>query len=132
MWQNLTALPIPFWLLIAVLVAGAVKAFRKLDDGTGMPVLAVLVTIGAWYVGDAFYNDYAHYHVKIFSDNVLQSSWMQTAWFVLVFLVVTPEMHKWFNAPYLRQRSGVLQLFRQGVDQPVIQQQLKQLLKISI
>ena len=127
MFETLSILPLAFWAVIVLLMGGAVWAVRHMRDGTGLPMLAVLGTVTAWYVGDAFYNDYANNHAVLFDPGTLQNAWWQVAWFVLVFLVATPWIHRWLNARYLRRGSGVLQLFKHGVGQPVFQRQLTRL-----
>ncbi len=45
-----------------------------------------------------------------------------------VLLVITKPVHQWINRPYLQnRRSGVMQMFNHGIDQPVIQKQLNAL-----
>lgn len=127
MFETLSALPISFWLVIAVLVGGGFWSFQRINDGTGLPMLAVLGTAAAWYVGDAFYNDYANNHAKIFDADILQGAWFQVAWFLVVFLLATPEIHRAINGRYIQRKSGVMQLFKHGVGQPVIQKQLAML-----
>ena len=127
MFETLTILPITFWLVVVALVVGGIKSLQRIHDGTGLPMLAVLGTAMAWYVGDAFYNDYPNNHVKLFTAGTLMGAWLQVAWFLLVFLVATPELHRRINAPFVQRRSGVMQLFQHGVGQPVIQKQLNQL-----
>jgi hypothetical protein len=124
MFETLSVLPIPFWVVIAILIGGGLWSFQRINDGTGIPLLAVLGTACAWYVGDAFYNDYANNHVKLFDAATLSGAWWQVAWFLTVFLVATPLVHQWINARYLQRRSGVLQLFAKGVEFPAIQKQL--------
>jgi len=126
-FELLSILPIAFWVVIAVLIYGGVWSLRRISDGTGLPLLAVLGTAAAWYVGDAFYNDYANHHAKIFAAGTLAGAWWQVAWFLAVFLVLTPPVHQWINRPYLQRRSGVLQMFKHGMDQPEIQKQLNAL-----
>ncbi len=124
MFETLSILPVAFWAVVAVLTWGTVQGIRHLKDASGLPTLAVLGTVTAWYVGDAFYNDYADYHAKIFTADVLRDAWWQVAWFLLVFLVATPSIHRWLNARYLHRGSGVLQLFKYGVGHPAFQKQL--------
>jgi hypothetical protein len=126
-FETLSVLPLAFWAVVALLILGAVLAIRRLHDGSGLPMLAVLGTVTAWYLGDAFYNDYANNHAVLFDLGTLQNAWWQVAWFVLVFLVATPWIHRWLNARYLRRSSGVLQLFKYGVAQPAFQRQLTRL-----
>lgn len=98
-----------------------------MNDGTGIPALLVLGTTAAWYVGDAFYNDYAHYHVLLFDSSTLENAWWQIAWFLAVFLLAVPNIHRWINFRYARRRSGVMHLFEHGVRNPSIQTQLRNL-----
>src|SRR6202044_3673625 len=44
-------------------------------------------------------------------------------------LVMTPPIHQWINRQYLHRRSGVTQMFKHGVEQPLIQKQLNVLFK---
>jgi hypothetical protein len=131
MLQALFIFPFPFWVVVALLIGGGIWALRHLRDGTGIPTLAVLVTVAFWYVGDALYNDYANYHATLFASATLAKAWWQVTWFLVVFLVATPWLHRHFNAPYLRQTSGVLQLFKGGVGQPAFQKQLQKLFQGS-
>ena len=121
MSETLSILPLSFWVVVAILVGGGVWSFRRMNDGIGLPMLLVLVTTAVWYVGDVFYNAYAHRHVKLFDTVTLENAWWQVAWFLTVFLVMTPAIHQRLNRRYLQRSSGVLQLFKQGVDQPEIQ-----------
>jgi hypothetical protein len=131
MFETLSILPPGFWAVIALLIAGAVLAKGRLGDGSGLPTFVVLGTVAAWYVGDAFYNNYAENHVKLFDADTLESAWWQVAWFVAVFLAVTPWLHGWINASHLNRGSGVLRIFKQGINQPVFQRQLNLLFRGS-
>lgn len=125
MVETLSILPLSFWVVVVLLIVGGANAWRHLTDGIGLPILAVLGTTTAWYVGDAFYNDYAHHHATMFEAGILDDAWWQVASFILVFLSITPSIHRWINHRYCSQQSGVVKLFRQGIAQPTIQNQLK-------
>jgi hypothetical protein len=116
--------PFPFWVVIGILIAGSAWAIQRIKDGSGIPMLVVIVTVAVWYVGDAFYNDYAHSYALIFDPDVLQTAWWEVAWFLVVFLAAAPYVHRRFNARHLDRQSGVLQLARFGVSYPVLQRQL--------
>ena len=124
MFETLAILPLTFWLVFALLVGGGIWSLRRMQDGTGLPMLAVLGTVAAWYVGDAFYNDYPNNHAKLFDAATLFGAWLQVAWFLIVFLVTTPVLHRKINGRCPQQRSGVMQLFQHGVGDPMIQRQL--------
>ncbi|HTR40300.1 MAG TPA: hypothetical protein VMH87_01620 [Pseudomonadales bacterium] len=116
--------PISFWVVLGVLLAGGIWSVRRIKDGIGIPMLAVIGTVMVWYVGDAFYNDYAQTYATMFADDVLQHAWWQVAWFLVVFIAAVPYIHRRINARFLRQQSGVYQLARYGVNQPALQRQL--------
>jgi hypothetical protein len=128
MFETLSTLPFSFWAAIAMFLYGGVRAARCLRDGSGLPMLAVLGTVAVWYVGDVFYNDYAGEYTGEFNSGVLRSAWWQVAWFLLVFVLATPCIHRRVNARHLRRGSGILQMFKHGVGQPGFQTQLNYLL----
>ena len=112
--------PFSFWVVIALLTGGGIAAFRRIHDATSIPLLAVLGTTAAWYVGDAFYNDYANNHAKIFTPKTLSGAWWQVAWFILVILLTVRPLHERINGPLAARPSGVMQLFQHGVGFPEI------------
>jgi hypothetical protein len=127
MSETLSMLPLSFWVVIALLAGGGVWSFQRINDGTGLPMLAVLGTVTAWYVGDVFYNDYPHHHALLFDAATLENAWWQVAWFLTVFLVMAPPIHQWMNRRCLQRRSGIIQMFKQGVNQPELQKSLNTL-----
>lgn len=124
MFQTFFSLPLPFWVVAALIAANGFFAFSRLRDGVGLPMLAVLFTVTVWYVGDAFYNDYPTNHAVLFEPDTLQSAWWQVAWFLIVFMLITPVVHRQMNGRHLARRSGVLEIFNRGIGDPVIQRQL--------
>ncbi|HEU5396362.1 MAG TPA: hypothetical protein VFV81_04290 [Verrucomicrobiae bacterium] len=123
--------PISYWVVLLVLIGGACWCVQYFKEGVGIPMLAVLGTIAVWYAGDAYYNGYARY-TQMFDADVLASAWWEVAWFLVVFLVATPFVHRWFNARWARRPSGILQLVQSGVEVPVLQRQLDQLLYLCV
>ena len=115
--------PITYWFAVGLILAGAVLAVMRIKDGTGIPMLAVLGTVAVWYLGDAYYNDYAHYYQMLFRTEVLQSAWLQVCWFLIVFLLSVPPVHRWYNAKHLQYQSGAYQLAKFGIKQPGLQRQ---------
>lgn len=132
MFETFSIYPFPFWVVVGLLIGGGFWAWRRVRDASGLPMLALLGTVAFWYVGDAYYNDYANYHAKIFDEGVLRSAWWQVAWFLVVYLFAAPSVHKWMNARYIPRGSGVVQMFKYGVGQPVFQKQLQQLFRICV
>jgi hypothetical protein len=128
-FETISILPFSFWVVVALLVGGIFWSGQYLKDGAGIPMMVVIVTVAAWYVGDACYNDYANHHAKIFSPEILENAWWQVAWFLLIFIVATPYVHSWMNADHLKYRSGILQIAKHGVNYPVLQKQFDLLFK---
>jgi hypothetical protein len=126
-FESLSVFPFSFWVVLALLIGGGVVAWAHLRDGGGLPMMALLSTTAFWYVGDAYYNDYANNHAKLFEPQVLQGAWWEVAWFLVVYLMATPIVHAWINARYLRHGSGVLKMLNHGTGQAAFQEQLQQL-----
>jgi hypothetical protein len=114
MLETLEVLPGSFWAVMFLLLAGGAWALGRIRQGLGLPTLAVLGTVLAWYVSDAFYNDYANYHVTTFSADTLTSAWWQVAIFLGTFLVATPLISNTINARYLAKASQTELIFRTG------------------
>ncbi|HEX9048794.1 MAG TPA: hypothetical protein VF988_17345, partial [Verrucomicrobiae bacterium] len=79
MSETLSILPFPFWATLGLLVGGIIWAVFKIRTGLGLPMIAVLGTITAWYAGDVFYNDYRGDYVTVFADDTLRAAWWQVA-----------------------------------------------------
>ena len=132
MSETLSILPISFWVVIVLVVAGAGWAWQRRNDGTGLPTLAVLGTVTAWYVGDAFYNDYANNHAKMFDAATLTGAWWQVAWFLAAFLLLIPIVHRRINHSLAHRSSGVINILKYGVDQPLLQQQMSVMFRACV
>jgi hypothetical protein len=100
-------LPFQFWLVLLVFGAGGVWAWRERRQAWGFPVLMVLGTVGAWYIADVFYNDYAGYRIMI-GDQSLDSAWWQVLLFLIGFLAMAKPMHRMMNRRLLRGKSFVV------------------------
>jgi ABC-type multidrug transport system fused ATPase/permease subunit len=127
MFETLLVLPPGFWVAVGLLALGASWASGQIKNGLGLPVLAVLATVAAWYVGDVLYNDYRGDYAQKFSSTTLANAWWQVAWFVAVFLVLTPIMHRMVNGRYLHQGSQFLQMLKTSANRPAFQLHLNQL-----
>src|SRR5258706_14309972 len=127
MLETLSILPASFWVVVLLLLAGAAWAYGKIREGIGLPMLAVLGTVAAWYVGDAFYNDYAHNHALTFTAATLENAWWQVAWFLTVFLLLAPVLHGWMNGRDRQRSSQVFRLMQTGAGDPRFQRRLEQL-----
>ncbi|MCE0497068.1 MAG: hypothetical protein LV481_03890 [Methylacidiphilales bacterium] len=121
MIETLAVLPPSFWIALALFAYGVTWAGRHLRNGLGLPVMAVLGTVTAWYVGDALYNDYAGTYTAEFTPAVLDDAWWEVALFVTVFLALTPVTHRWINRRELKRPGQVSQMMQAGVEQPLFQ-----------
>lgn len=98
--------PLPFW-LAAGLVLGLIGFFvTKRYEGYGFPACAVLATVGAWYLGDALYNDYAGY-VKEFGPRILETAWWQVVLFLVTFAALVKPLHNSLNRKLAGRKSRV-------------------------
>ncbi len=132
MLQNLFIFPLSFWVVVLLLISGCSCALTKIREGSGIPMFAVLGTITFWYVGDALYNDYETSYTVLFASEALSQAWWQVAWFVVVFLALSPALHRHFNRVHLEGGSGVMRLFHLGVENVFLQRQLKLLFTGSV
>jgi hypothetical protein len=127
MFETLLVLPPGFWVAVGLLLFGAIWAAGQVKNGLGLPVLAVLATVGVWYIGDVLYNDYRGDYAQKFNPTVLGNAWWEVAWFVAMFLYLTPIMHRMVNGRHLHQGSQVLQMLKTSASQPAFQLHLNQL-----
>ena len=100
-----------------------------MDEVVGFPVgfyiaLAVLGTVGAWYFGDALYNDYQKYVLTI-GEQYLEAAWWQVALFIVAFAVMVPVVHRVVNRKMLGERSQFMNLMHHGgIENPEFQRRL--------
>jgi hypothetical protein len=125
-------LPYSFWIALTILLGGIFYNLGQLRQGIGLPIIAVLGTIGAWYVGDVFYNDYVFNIQSTFSPFTLAIAWWEVALFLVAFLVMAPQMHRYFNRSHLRQSSYVFRLYQFGVGRGDFQENMRKLFYCSL
>ena len=124
MFKTLSVMPVSFWVVILLLVAGFYWSAGNVRRAIGIPTCAVLVTVAVWYVGDALYNDYLNWHMLIFDSWVLAQAWWQVALFLGSFLLLTPYLHQKINHRYLRRPSQLIGFYRRGIEQAGFQRSL--------
>ena len=76
MVEATVSFPVAFYLACALLLAGAAYAWKMRAEGIGIPLGAVLGTVGILYFGDALYNDYQRYAMEI-GAQYLEAAWWQ-------------------------------------------------------
>ncbi len=97
MSETLVILPLAFWAVVLLLLIGGFIAVSHIQNAYGLPVIAVLGTVAAWYIGDVLYNDYAGNHAERFSPELLGNAWWQVALFITVFMALVPVLHRMIN-----------------------------------
>ncbi len=127
MADTLSLLPFSFWVVIALLVGGTFWARLHLRGGLGLPVFAVLGTVAAWYVGDAFYNDYRTTYAIMFTPDVRSYAWWQVALFLATFLFLVGEIHRYMNRRILSRPSQIFLMVDNGTALSPFQEGLQRL-----
>jgi hypothetical protein len=116
--------PAGFYISLAILVVAFAYAWKLRESGVGIPMLAVLGTVGVWYFGDALYNDYQKYVMEI-GGQYLEAAWWQVGLFILAFAVMVPVVHRVMNRKMLGQRSQFMDLMHHGgIENPEFQRRL--------
>lgn len=95
-------------------------------------MLAVLGTVATWYVGDAFYNDYANRYTTQFTTDVLEDAWWQVAWFIVAFLLLSPLIHVALTGKKRQRSSHMFRLLQNGVGDPQFQVSLNNLFRLAL
>lgn len=119
-------MPLSFYFTLILMGTLAWWFWKKRWRGWGIPALAVLGTVGLWYVGDVLYNDFGMYRA-LFGDRLLSNAWLQVAWFLVAFAFWVPRCHHWVNRRLQGRRSTVMDLVRhRGAERPSFQARLDQ------
>jgi hypothetical protein len=105
--------PVSCYIALAISLVATIYSFSLRNAAIGLPMLAVVVTVVAWYFGDAFYNDYNKY-VLILGAETMDEAWWQVALFMIGFCIFAPFMHRWMNKKLLGRESHFLALFHRG------------------
>jgi hypothetical protein len=119
-----TAFPVAFYIALGVFAVALAYAWNSREKGVGIPMGAVLGTVGLWYFGDAIYNDYQIYALQI-GPQYLEEAWWQVALFLFFFLILTPTIHRIVNRKVLADRSEFWELMKRGgIDNSEFQRRL--------
>ncbi len=106
-----SGLPLPFYLCIVALWAFGLQAWKARHQAWGIPMLAVLSTVGSWYVGDVLYNDYSQYVLVLGPEN-LAYAWWEVLLFILTLGYLVPVMHGRINWKFAKGGSRILGMIR--------------------
>lgn len=113
MFEESILFPLAFYIAAALLLIGFTYAWRMRTSGIGIPLGAVLGTVGLWYFGDALYNDYQEYAIEI-GAQYLEAAWWQVALFIFALLVLCPVVHRVWNRGLLGRSSEFIELMQGG------------------
>jgi hypothetical protein len=105
--------PVSLYIALAVAGVSAVYSFSLRSQAIGVPMLVVVMTVAAWYFGDAFYNDYNDY-VQRLGWEILEASWWQVALFLVAFCIFAPFLHRWVNKKLLGSEGHFLAILHAG------------------
>ena len=130
--MDIPFLPFPFYLCVLALVFFGWQAWQARDLAWGIPVLTVLATVAAWYLGDPLYNDYGEY-VRIIGSGCLDDAWGEVFLFVVAFGTLAPRLHEAMNRGVGDGRSRILAAMRSGaIDAPAFQDQITKITTLLV
>jgi len=122
--DDTTGFPVGFYIALALLGVAGAYAWKVRDTGVGIPMAAVLATVGGWYFGDVLYNDYQIYVLQI-GPQYLEEAWWQVALFILAFFVFVQILHRAINRKLLGERSQFMNLMNHGgIENPEFQKRI--------
>jgi len=107
------AFPVAFFIALAVWGVAALHSWKCRNQAIGIPMLAVLGTVLAWYFGDAVYNDYPVY-IETVGSAALDAAWWQVALFCAAFACMAPFAHKVINKKLLSKPSHLMRIVNSG------------------
>lgn len=124
MMPESVSFPLSFYLIWIVVVFFGWRAWQARQKGWGIPMLAVLGTAGAWYLGDALYNDYNQYDLT-FGEGTLLNAWWEVLLFFVSFGIMVPIVHRQMNSHLMGGESRIFQMVRdRGIESDAFQQQI--------
>lgn len=122
--DNISAMPLPFFLSVIALIALGFHGWSNRHSGWGLPMGMVLITIAFWYHGDALYNDYEEYRLRM-GDRALEAAWWQVLWFLVVFGLLARPCHQLLNRGLGRGTSRIMVYYETRLlEAPRIQRRL--------
>jgi len=122
--MDLSFFPISFLVVLILIGVGIWLCAAGLRHGWGLPAMVVLLTVGAWYVGDALYNDYAGYFME-FGNDTLENAWWQVALFLVAFLVLLKPVHNAINFRLHEHQSFAIKSYeKQLMNEEEVQHQI--------
>jgi len=112
--DSLFLLPLPYYLSVIALVVFSWGAWQARDEGWGVPMLAVLGTVAAWYLGDPLYNGYDEYLAR-FEETELTEAWWEVLIFLIALRILVPTVNRMINGNLFMGGSRIFQAIRSGL-----------------
>src|SRR5665213_1174182 len=112
--DSLHLLPLPYYLCVVALVVFSWRAWQARDEGWGVPMLAVLGTVAAWYLGDPLYNGYKEYLAR-FGETRLTEAWWEVLIFLIALRILVPPVNRKINGNLVVGESRIFQAIRSGL-----------------
>ena len=130
--MNFALYPIAFYAAVLLIGIGIAYCATGLRQGWGLPAMVVLLTVGAWYVGDVLYNDYEAYFWE-FGQDTLENAWWQVVLFLLTFLVLVKPVHDGINRKLLHHDSFAIKSYeRKLVNEGEVQRQINRVFALLL
>lgn len=122
--MNFEFFPISFYVTVILIGIGVTICAQGLRQGWGLPGIVVMLTVSAWYVGDALYNDYESYFWE-FGRETLENAWWQVGLFVLSFLAFVKPVHDAINRSLSDHQSFAIKSYeRKLLNEGELQRQI--------
>ena len=122
--MNFALYPVAFYAAVLLIGIGMAYSATGLRQGWGLPAIVVLLTVGAWYVADALYNDYEAYFWE-FGQETLENAWWQVVLFLLTFLVLVKPVNDAMNRSLKHHQSFAMKSYeRRLVNEAELQRQI--------
>jgi len=124
-------LPLPFYLCFLVAVILGFRAWMGREEGWGIPMGVVVLTVTAWYLCDPLYNNYAEY-LQIQGAESLTNAFWEVLLFFIALGVLVPMLNRTMNGRLLPQ-SQILKMMRDlTIDSDGFQNQVTLIIKLLV
>jgi hypothetical protein len=125
--EEILQLPLPYWLCGIAFLYGIKKGWSGRKRGWGIPMMTVLLTVGAWYLGDPLYNGYSQYLFK-FGQQVLDAAWWEVLLFLISFALLVVPVNAKVNGELAAEGGKILRVMEtRAIDSPQFQDQIQRI-----
>jgi len=121
------SLPLPYYLCLIAAFALMIQGWQMRMDGYGIPMIAVIGTVAAWYLYDPLYNDYGQY-IKEVGENTLTTAWWEVLLFFITLGIAVPVVNRQLNPDSIVENSVVFQMIEnREVEERYFQHQIERI-----